>query len=165
VVSRPLALFPTAHILQFAAKCKYAIPDLHARRRLQDPSVIEDYPYEFLQPPAPGQVYPYKLGLAADIGQTSLSEKNMNVLIEGLDGLENNPVFLLGGDLSYADGFNPRWDTWSMMFEPLISKVQMLTCPGNHEVRLPTHLGSQHNLAIIPPPRHNRRRCRRASSL
>jgi len=68
----------------------------------------------------------------------------MKVLKEGLDGLGNSPVFLLAGDLSYADGFNPRWDTWSMMFEPLLSKVQMISCVGNHEVRLslPTHLGS-----------------------
>jgi hypothetical protein len=28
-------------------------------------------------------------------------------------------MVLLAGDLSYADGFFPRWDTWEALMEPL----------------------------------------------
>jgi len=43
-------------------------------------------------------------------------------------------VVLLAGDLSYADGFYSRWDSFGNLFEPLSSRIPVLTCPGNHEV-------------------------------
>ena len=33
---------------------------------------------------------------------------------------------LLPGDLSYADGFDPRWDSYSRMMEPLAATVPIM---------------------------------------
>ena len=40
---------------------------------------------------------------------------------------------LLAGDLSYADGYYSRWDTYGRMMEPLASTVPVMTTGGNHE--------------------------------
>jgi len=42
-------------------------------------------------------------------------------------------VVLLAGDLSYADGYFPRWDSFGTLFEVLGSAIPVMTCPGNHE--------------------------------
>merc|ERR1719443_1035783 len=51
---------------------------------------------------------------------------------------------IIAGDLSYADSAwedtkshpcsQKRWDTWGRMFEPLLSHLPTMVCPGNHEV-------------------------------
>jgi acid phosphatase type 7 len=43
-------------------------------------------------------------------------------------------VVLLSGDLSYADGFYPRWDSFACMMEPLASAVPVMMAGGNHEI-------------------------------
>jgi hypothetical protein len=45
-------------------------------------------------------------------------------------------LLLHTGDLSYADGYPPRWDTFGRLSEPLLSGVPMLVTPGNHDVTL-----------------------------
>mmetsp|Transcript_20967 Transcript_20967/g.34970 ORF Transcript_20967/g.34970 Transcript_20967/m.34970 type:complete len:553 (-) Transcript_20967:108-1766(-) len=72
--------------------------------------------------------YPYHVGLVGDIGQTPVSNSSMHLL----SGLKPD-VVLLTGDLSYADGYYPRWDSFGIMFETLGSKVPVMTVPGNHE--------------------------------
>jgi len=78
--------------------------------------------------PKEGQKYPYHVGLVGDIGQTPVSNSSMHLL----SGLKPD-VVLLTGDLSYADGYYPRWDSFGIMFEPLGSQVPVMSCPGNHE--------------------------------
>eukprot|EP00439_Symbiodinium_sp_Y106_P049653 s747_g6.t1 len=68
--------------------------------------------------PQEGQHYPYKVGLAGDIGQTPVSNSSFHLL----QGLKPELV-LLTGDLSYADGFYPRWDSYGIMAEPLNARV------------------------------------------
>lgn len=87
----------------------------------------DDRTFEFTMPPD-GQKYPYRVGLTGDIGQTPVSNSSMHLL----SGLKPE-VVLLTGDLSYADGFYPRWDSFGIMFEPLGAKIPVMTCPGNHE--------------------------------
>ena len=81
--------------------------------------------------PADGgaHAYPLALGLVADLGQTSASEANVALLrSQRLDAV------LIAGDLSYADGFGSRWDSFGRMLEPLASSVPLFTTGGNHEV-------------------------------
>lgn len=106
--------------------------------------------YSFRQPPAPGRMYPYKVGLVADMGQTSISEQNMQILLDSLESEEHSPVIIFGGDLAYADGFLPRWDSWSFMMQPLMSKIQVITTAGNHEVGDGEHFVSY--FARFPQP-------------
>ncbi len=42
-------------------------------------------------------------------------------------------LLLIAGDLSYANGDQPVWDTWFAQQEPLLSTRPMLAAPGNHE--------------------------------
>ncbi|OLQ13473.1 Purple acid phosphatase 18 [Symbiodinium microadriaticum] len=78
--------------------------------------------------PQEGQHYPYKVGLVGDIGQTPVSNSSFHLL----QGLKPELV-LLTGDLSYADGYYPRWDSYGIMAEPLNARVPVMSCPGNHE--------------------------------
>ena len=59
--------------------------------------------HEFRMPPS---TYPLRLGLAADVGQTVVSNRSFAKLA----ALEPDAV-LLSGDLSYADGWPWRWDS------------------------------------------------------
>lgn len=42
-------------------------------------------------------------------------------------------LVLVAGDLSYANGDQPVWDTWFDQIQPLVSGVPMMAAPGNHE--------------------------------
>ena len=42
-------------------------------------------------------------------------------------------LVLFPGDLSYADGFGPRWDSYGRLSEFLFSAVPAHYLPGNHE--------------------------------
>lgn len=42
-------------------------------------------------------------------------------------------LLLLAGDLSYANGDQPIWDTWFEQMQPLLSRRVTMTAPGNHE--------------------------------
>ena len=70
-------------------------------------------------------------GVVGDTGQTEVTRGVLKHLSE------MKPHALLHtGDLSYADGFPPRWDTFGRLAEPLMSKVPMLVVAGNHDVTL-----------------------------
>jgi hypothetical protein len=68
-------------------------------------------------------------GLTGDVGQTEVSQRS----IEALRGYAPDAV-LLAGDLSYADGWLWRWDTYGDLIEPLAAGTPVLTTVGNHEV-------------------------------
>lgn len=94
--------------------------------------------FTFKMPPAPGETaFPMTLGLTADLGQTSASAANAERLREVLLGAAaagHAGAVLLGGDLSYADGYYSRWDSFGRMLEPLGSVVPVMTTGGNHEI-------------------------------
>ncbi|KAK4534787.1 hypothetical protein CDCA_CDCA02G0812 [Cyanidium caldarium] len=73
---------------------------------------------------------PLRIGLWADVGQTNVSALNMEYMNEHV----NPDVVMLAGDLSYADTYAPRWDTWGRLMQPLMSTHLNLICNGNHEV-------------------------------
>ena len=64
---------------------------------------LEDGKHAFRLAPA---TYPIRLGLAADVGQTVVSNRSFAKLA----ALDPDAV-LLSGDLSYADGWPWRWDS------------------------------------------------------
>mmetsp|Transcript_11340 Transcript_11340/g.18113 ORF Transcript_11340/g.18113 Transcript_11340/m.18113 type:complete len:294 (-) Transcript_11340:62-943(-) len=75
--------------------------------------------------------------VVADVGQTNYSAKTMEAALKYANGAneDNKPLstIMWSGDLSYADGYFPRWDTFGLLAQPLLSTVEALYAPGNHE--------------------------------
>ncbi|EFN56155.1 hypothetical protein CHLNCDRAFT_144837 [Chlorella variabilis] len=94
------------------------------------------------------QEFPIRLGLVGDLGQTS----NTSTTLQQLVGSKPDMV-VLTGDFSYADDHlsgdssgefsggtdnaptsdQPRWDSWARLAEPVLSKLPLISCRGNHE--------------------------------
>jgi len=91
--------------------------------------------FSFTMPPDAASIdtYPFTLGLTADLGQTRVSQANVEVLRRQAEANAVHAV-LLAGDLSYADGWFSRWDTYGRMMEPLAATVPVMTTGGNHEI-------------------------------
>lgn len=77
----------------------------------------------------PSPTYPLTLGLTADLGQTVVSNRSFAQL-----ALLKPDVVLISGDLSYADGWPWRWDSFGALAASLLSKVPVLVTGGNHEI-------------------------------
>ncbi|KAL1521121.1 hypothetical protein AB1Y20_022675 [Prymnesium parvum] len=88
-----------------------------------------------LEPRGDPPPYPFTFALTADLGQTAVSAVNVVRLREILEAAPpGRCAMLLGGDLAYADGFHPRWDTFGRMLEPLAARFPQLMIGGNHEM-------------------------------
>merc|ERR1712048_976848 len=79
--------------------------------------------------PSESAVFPFTFGVTADIGQTAVSNASFGALLEMAPD-----AVLIAGDLSYADGYFPRWDSYGRLAERLNAKIPVMACPGNHEV-------------------------------
>ena len=89
---------------------------------------------------------PLVLGVVGDTGQTEVTHAVFEHLMgtgddsNDLDSDSNEKqkidLLLHVGDLSYADGYAPRWDSFGRLAEPLLSGTPMLITPGNHDVTL-----------------------------
>lgn len=102
--------------------------------------------------PRKGSSFPFTAGLVSDLGQTPVS----NASIHMLKSMDPRPeVVLLSGDLSYADGYYDRWDSFGILFEPLGSEMPVMTCPGNHESGTGEAYKS-YNVRYPMPYRHSR---------
>ena len=78
----------------------------------------------FTAPRGVGAVYPFKLAAIGDLGQTSNSNETIfHVKASGAD------VAFITGDLSYADGDQPRWDSFQRLMTPLSSTMPVMVCP------------------------------------
>ncbi|KFM27138.1 Purple acid phosphatase 15 [Auxenochlorella protothecoides] len=115
--------------------------------------------YNFTTPPA-GPSYPLRFGLVADVGQTDNSSDTFNhlaasepqvVLFIGdlsyADNYEaNGTLYPWNNNISYPGEdiwipfdveygtFQPRWDKWARLAEPVTSSVPFLFTVGNHEM-------------------------------
>ncbi len=76
---------------------------------------------------------PYRLGLVGDLGQTEHSSSTLEHLV-GVSSESKVDSVLFVGDLSYADGYQPRWDTWGRLVEPYTSSMVWMYTQGNHEI-------------------------------
>ena len=85
-----------------------------------------------------GGVAPMRLGMLGDLGQTEHSNDTMRGLMSHADDLAS---VILVGDLSYADYFNPRWDSWSRVMEEYLGSIPFLFIPGNHEIETDSNSG------------------------
>ena len=118
--------------------------------------------FSFTMPPdaADGAAaYPLTLGLTADLGQTAVSEANTRLLLAAQKhgtsgGGGGGGVVLLAGDLSYADGYPWRWDTFGRMLEPLAAQLVQLLAQLIRLVELGSELGlelSRLRLLLLAP--------------
>ncbi|KAI8477256.1 MAG: Metallo-dependent phosphatase-like protein [Monoraphidium minutum] len=117
---------------------------------------------------APKSAFPFTLGVLADPGQTY----NTSVTLNAILAQAKPDIQLLLGDFCYADQwqgpgarispelanrytYQPKWDTWGRLFEPLLSRVPLLHTNGNHEVeQLPAGArGSAYNHRFPVPRR------------
>jgi hypothetical protein len=70
----------------------------------------------------------FTLAHVGDWGQTSDSRATTAHLANGEPDL-----VIIAGDLSYANGDQPLWDTWFDQVEPLAARVPVMASAGNHE--------------------------------
>ncbi|KAL4592235.1 hypothetical protein LXL04_005223 [Taraxacum kok-saghyz] len=86
--------------------------------------------FTFKTPPAQ---FPIDFAVSGDLGQTDWTKSTLERIAKiGYD------VLLLPGDLSYADFYQPYWDSFARLVEPLASQRPWMVTQGNHEVeRIP----------------------------
>lgn len=85
--------------------------------------------YSFKTPPEVGpNSFPYHLGLIGDLGQT---ENSMETL-DHAAALQPDSILNVG-DLSYADGYQPRWDSFGRLIQSSAARVPWQVIEGNHE--------------------------------
>uniref|UniRef100_A0A7S0WT41 Purple acid phosphatase n=1 Tax=Pyramimonas obovata TaxID=1411642 RepID=A0A7S0WT41_9CHLO len=84
----------------------------------------------FKTAPEPGPNVPFKYTLVGDLGQTWHSL----ITVEHMKASSVDGLIMHIGDLSYADGYQPRWDTYGRLVEHLAARVPWMTTCGNHEV-------------------------------
>ncbi|KAK1561873.1 hypothetical protein Q3G72_002342 [Acer saccharum] len=80
----------------------------------------------FKTPPAQ---LPIKFAVTGDLGQTGWTDSTLQHVAKS-----NYDVFLLPGDLSYADFIQDLWDSFGRLVEPLASQRPWMVTQGNHEV-------------------------------
>ncbi|GAB4856440.1 Probable purple acid phosphatase 20 [Ancistrocladus abbreviatus] len=83
---------------------------------------------EFNFTTTPAQL-PIKFVVVGDLGQTGWTQSTLEHI-----GQSNYDMLLLPGDLSYADLWEPRWDSYGRLVEPLASQRPWMVTQGNHEV-------------------------------
>ena len=89
-------------------------------------------PSVFTTAPAVGDAITF--GVVGDLGQTGNSSATVDALAAMLTSGTRFSMMLHAGDLAYADGNGPRWDSYARMGEHLWSKVPTAYVGGNHEV-------------------------------
>ncbi|XP_047046290.1 probable purple acid phosphatase 20 [Lolium rigidum] len=72
---------------------------------------------------------PFEFVIAGDLGQTGWTKTTLQHIAAA-----DYDMLLLPGDLSYADFFQPRWDSYGRLVEPLASARPWMVTQGNHEI-------------------------------
>nr|XP_027187220.1 purple acid phosphatase 18-like isoform X3 [Cicer arietinum] len=81
--------------------------------------------FQLKTPPAQ---YPITFAVAGDLGQTGWTKSTL----DHIDQCKYD-VYLLPGDLSYADCMQHLWDSFGRLVEPLASARPWMVTEGNHE--------------------------------
>ncbi|KAK6139981.1 hypothetical protein DH2020_026276 [Rehmannia glutinosa] len=82
--------------------------------------------FSFRTPPS---AFPVEFAVAGDLGQTEWTESTLAHI-----GAKDYDVFLLPGDLSYADTQQPLWDSFGRLVQPYASTRPWMVTEGNHEI-------------------------------
>ncbi|XP_048320751.2 probable purple acid phosphatase 20 [Ziziphus jujuba] len=77
----------------------------------------------------PPPAFPTKFVVIGDLGQTGWTNSTLQHISQS-----NYDVLILPGDLSYADFYQPWWDSFGRLVEPLASQRPWMVTQGNHEV-------------------------------
>lgn len=131
--------------------------------------------YNFTMPKLSTSGYPFKIAVAADIGQTANSSDMIHRL-----GASKPDIFLHEGDYSYSDdwlangtsqfdrhpawgpgpdyftNWQQKWDSWMRMAQDVIASVPHNGIAGNHEIesqRLQNNITNMAYNARFPLPR------------
>ena len=89
--------------------------------------------YQFKSHPGVGKQVPITFHVIGDLGQTTNSEETLHEVNDN----ENALVTLSGGlismgDLSYANGYQPDWDSFGALKQISTAAIPMLTTLGNY---------------------------------
>ncbi|XP_058739068.1 purple acid phosphatase 22-like [Vicia villosa] len=84
--------------------------------------------FSFKTPPSK---FPIEFVIVGDLGQTEWTASTL----KHVDKTDYD-VFLLPGDLSYADSQQPLWDSFGRLVEPYASKRPWMVTEGNHEIEI-----------------------------
>lgn len=84
--------------------------------------------FSFKTPPA---TFPIEFAIAGDLGQTEWTTSTLTHVAS-----KDYDVFLLPGDLSYADTQQPLWDSFGRLVQPYASSRPWMVTEGNHEVEI-----------------------------
>lgn len=76
----------------------------------------------------PPAALPITFAVAGDLGQTGWTKSTLDHINQC-----KYDVHLLPGDLSYADYYQPHWDTFGQLVQPLASSRPWMVTQGNHE--------------------------------
>jgi predicted phosphohydrolase len=87
--------------------------------------------YQFNTPPPPGPGVPINFAIVGDLGQTGWTKSTLEHI-----GNSEYDVLLLAGDLSYADYYQPSWDSFGELVEPYASARPWMVTQGNHDVEV-----------------------------
>lgn len=116
------------------------------------PSSGWSQPFAFTSNPGVGaDVTPYRFGVIGDLGQTDNSNSTIWHVLSVQPPVHSA---FITGDLSYADGFQPRWDSFRRLMQPLSASVPVMVAPGNHELEpsLPLFQAYDARFASMPFP-------------
>ncbi|GLJ46489.1 hypothetical protein SUGI_0979710 [Cryptomeria japonica] len=76
----------------------------------------------------PPSQFPVTFSVVGDLGQTGWTSSTLEHIQQC-----NYDIHLLPGDLSYADYWQPSWDSFARLIEPLASSRPWMVTQGNHE--------------------------------
>ncbi|KAJ4970025.1 hypothetical protein NE237_003124 [Protea cynaroides] len=82
--------------------------------------------FSFKTPPS---TFPIEFAVAGDLGQTEWTASTLKHV-----GNKDYDVFLLPGDLSYANAQQPLWDSFGRLVQPYASQRPWMVTQGNHEI-------------------------------
>ncbi len=94
---------------------------------------------------APPAGAPFTFTVFADHGRTPQS---ISTVAQAL--AEDPDLVLMPGDLSYANGDQPDWDTWFDIMEPLAATRPVMVAPGNHETSSEGSSATYRNRLAMP---------------
>lgn len=86
--------------------------------------------FRFATAPPVGWAGSLVFALVGDLGQTEDSAATVQHVLadKGLTAVVH------AGDLSYADGDQPRWDSWGRLVQPVAAQTAWMVVEGNHEI-------------------------------
>jgi len=82
----------------------------------------------------------YRFGLIGDMGIDPDAEPTINALTD-IVKKDKIDVLIHNGDISYADGYQHRWDAYFRRVQPVLGNIPYMVCPGNHEINFVNIIG------------------------